>query len=77
MLVEHDETYRFKGAEYVATVEDSELSGDVTVSFQRLPVGQVDDEPAVFLTTAGELLDTDGAYLGHVSELQRVKEQAR
>jgi hypothetical protein len=68
MTITDGGTYWFQGSAYRATLE--ETSSDTMVSFQRLPINQVDDEPSLFLDREGTLSDDTGTFLGSYDELE-------
>jgi hypothetical protein len=68
MTITNGVTYRFHGADYLATLEDQ--ASDTVVCFQRLPINQIDDEPSLFLDREGTLSDDTGAFVGSYDELE-------
>lgn len=71
MTIVNGATYRFRGNDYRATLEED--ASDTMACFQRLPIAQVDDEPSMFLDrNDGSLSDDVGANLGDYNELEMV-----
>jgi hypothetical protein len=77
MSPKHGATYRLYGdaephPEYLATIEDSELSGSVVAVLQRLPITQPDDEPVLFVHTDGSITDRDAYTIATTADLIEV-----
>jgi hypothetical protein len=69
MTITNGATYRFKGHDYLATLEDT--SSDTLACFQRLPINQIDDEPELFLDrNDGSLCDDTGTNVGDYREME-------
>jgi hypothetical protein len=71
MTITNGATYRFKGHDYLATLEED--ASDTMACFQRLPINQVDDEPSLFLDrNDGSICDDTGTNVGDYTELDYI-----
>lgn len=71
MTITNDAIYRFKGDDYLATLEED--ASDTMACFQRLLINHLDDEPSLFLDrNDGSLSDDVGTNVGEYHELEYI-----